>query len=204
MLAKTDFYSVSVRRIAFTTAVPAVAVHTVYRRKLREYLHGVTLRHWDEAIRTAGAGALRDILQLGDEGEMDDAVTREVSFMHLPSESCAFRGPQIWPTLPEVHREGSADGLDCSNTIARCQQCARRTICPGGYRAELASCGSPSKTGESYYRITVSKSIMASSMPLEPHRGGLLIIRYTSPSVRSDQQRLYRHNQLVSSYPRAT
>lgn len=66
------------RRIAYTTAVPAVAIHAVYRHRMREYLHGITLRHWDEAMRTAGAGALRDVLDLGHEEELEDAIEREV------------------------------------------------------------------------------------------------------------------------------
>jgi hypothetical protein len=45
---------------------------------MREHLHGITLRHWDEAMRTAGAGALRDILDLGHEEELDNAIEREV------------------------------------------------------------------------------------------------------------------------------
>jgi hypothetical protein len=48
---------------------------------MREYLHGITLRHWDEAMRTAGAVALRDVLELGEDTEMQDAIDREASIL---------------------------------------------------------------------------------------------------------------------------
>ncbi|GMK59904.1 hypothetical protein CspeluHIS016_0901210 [Cutaneotrichosporon spelunceum] len=80
VLAKTDFYSVSVRRKAFTIAAPAVAVHAVYRAALREQLHNITLRHWDVAMRTAGAGTLAALLALAPE-DVPDATVRELAFV---------------------------------------------------------------------------------------------------------------------------
>lgn len=80
VLAKSDFYSVSVRRIAFGTAAPAVSQHKIYRDELRDHLHSITLQHWDEAMRTAGAGALRDLLLLSSESDLTESVAREVSF----------------------------------------------------------------------------------------------------------------------------
>lgn len=77
VLGKTDFYSVSVRRKAFTLAAPAVAVHPVYRAAMREHLHNTTLRHWDSAMRTAGASALTALLALAPE-DVDDSVSREL------------------------------------------------------------------------------------------------------------------------------
>ena len=79
VLAKTDFYSVSVRRTAFTTAAAGVAVHAVYRKRMREHLHQVTLRHWDSAMRTLGSTALTNMLRLGSPGDLQDSMDREVS-----------------------------------------------------------------------------------------------------------------------------
>jgi len=78
VLGKTDFYSVSVRRKAFTVAAPAVAVHAVYRSALREHLHNITLRHWDAAMRTAGASALAELLRLCP-ADIPGSVNRELA-----------------------------------------------------------------------------------------------------------------------------
>ncbi|WWD22528.1 hypothetical protein CI109_107021 [Kwoniella shandongensis] len=83
VLAKTDFYSVSVRRMAFTAAAPAVAVHKVYRDTMREHLHHITLRHWDSAMRIQGAAALKSVLELGDKSDVEGSLRREVE--ELPS-----------------------------------------------------------------------------------------------------------------------
>ncbi|OCF31205.1 cofactor D [Kwoniella heveanensis BCC8398] len=83
VLAKTDFYSVSVRRLAFTVAAPAVAVHKVYRNRMREHLHHITFRHWDTAMRVQGAQTLRSLLQLGEEVDLQDSIQREIK--ELPS-----------------------------------------------------------------------------------------------------------------------
>ncbi|BEJ12462.1 hypothetical protein CspHIS471_0209220 [Cutaneotrichosporon sp. HIS471] len=80
VLAKTDFYSVSVRRKAFANAAPAVAAHPVYRAALREQLHNITLRHWDVAMCTAGAGTLAELLALAPE-DVPDATARELAFV---------------------------------------------------------------------------------------------------------------------------
>ncbi|KAL1413220.1 hypothetical protein Q8F55_000973 [Vanrija albida] len=91
VLAKTDFYSVSVRRKAFTVAAPAVAEHAVYRAAMREFLHNITLRHWDIAMRTAGAAALKAILALSSPDELSDSITRELA--QVPSlDSCSAHG----------------------------------------------------------------------------------------------------------------
>jgi hypothetical protein len=55
------------------------ARHAVYRRKMRDHLHHITLRHWDEAMRTLAAVALKDLLRLGDDSDLNDAIDREVS-----------------------------------------------------------------------------------------------------------------------------
>ncbi|WVR03591.1 hypothetical protein IAU60_000583 [Kwoniella sp. DSM 27419] len=78
VLAKTDFYSVSVRRMAFTIAAPAVAVHRVYRDQMREHLHHTTLRHWDGAMRAQGAHALNELLKLGSANDIQDSLDREL------------------------------------------------------------------------------------------------------------------------------
>ncbi|CAK9785549.1 ARM repeat-containing protein [Cutaneotrichosporon oleaginosum] len=78
VLAKTDFYSVSVRRKAFAVAAPAVAAHPVYRAALREHLHNITLRHWDVAMRTGGAGTLAALLALAPE-DVGNSTTRELA-----------------------------------------------------------------------------------------------------------------------------
>ncbi|WVQ80901.1 hypothetical protein IAT38_003008 [Cryptococcus sp. DSM 104549] len=83
VLAKTDFYSVSVRRMAFTIAAPAVGVHKVYRDRMREHLHHITLRHWDTAMRSQAGAALRSLLDLGEEADVDDSMGREIQ--ELPS-----------------------------------------------------------------------------------------------------------------------
>ncbi|OCF59625.1 cofactor D [Kwoniella mangroviensis CBS 10435] len=83
VLGKTDFYSVSVRRMAFTIAAPAVAIHKVYRDKMREHLHHITLRHWDTNMRIQGAQALHSILKLGNEVDVQDSLDREIK--QLPS-----------------------------------------------------------------------------------------------------------------------
>lgn len=78
VLAKTDFYSVSVRRKAFANAAPAVAAHAVYRTALREHLHNITLRHWDGAMRVSGAQTLAALLALAPE-DIEDSSTRELA-----------------------------------------------------------------------------------------------------------------------------
>lgn len=78
VLGKTDFYSVSVRRKAFTIAAPAVATHAVYRAALREHLHNITLRHWDAAMRVSGAHALSSLLALAPE-DIVDSTERELA-----------------------------------------------------------------------------------------------------------------------------
>ncbi|KAK8845579.1 hypothetical protein IAR55_006295 [Kwoniella newhampshirensis] len=83
VLAKTDFYSVSVRRMAFTLAAPAVAIHKVYRDGMLEHLHHITLRHWDSAMRIQGAAALKSLLESGSEEDLDRSLYREVN--ELPS-----------------------------------------------------------------------------------------------------------------------
>ncbi|RXK40761.1 hypothetical protein M231_02013 [Tremella mesenterica] len=79
VLGHTDFFSVSVRRAAFTEAAPAVAKHEVYRRQMREHLHHITLRHWDTSMRTLAGGALRCILDLGDVSDLQDSLEREIN-----------------------------------------------------------------------------------------------------------------------------
>jgi hypothetical protein len=78
VLGKTDFYSVSVRRKAFTVAAPGVGVHQVYRDALLEHLHNTTLRHWDAAMRIAAASALVELLRLSP-GDVADSVERELA-----------------------------------------------------------------------------------------------------------------------------
>nr|XP_019014520.1 uncharacterized protein I206_00602 [Kwoniella pini CBS 10737]OCF53301.1 hypothetical protein I206_00602 [Kwoniella pini CBS 10737] len=86
VLGKTDFYSISVRRMAFTTAAPAVAVHQVYRDRMRNHLHHITLRHWDTVIRSQAAQALQSVLKLGDDRDIQDSLDREVKeFQSLDS-----------------------------------------------------------------------------------------------------------------------
>ncbi|GFZ52002.1 hypothetical protein JCM24511_09773 [Saitozyma sp. JCM 24511] len=118
VLAKTDFYSVSVRRMAFTLAAPAVALHRVYRDRMRGHLHHITLRHWDTAMRTLGATALRDLLELGTEEDMDDSIAREIielSSLDATSAHGALAAlEQISTTLHEGdarHRKQAADML---------------------------------------------------------------------------------------------
>jgi hypothetical protein len=45
---------------------------------MREYLHHITLRHWDSAMRTLGAVTLKNLVQLGAKENIDDSITREV------------------------------------------------------------------------------------------------------------------------------
>ncbi|WWC58144.1 uncharacterized protein I303_100679 [Kwoniella dejecticola CBS 10117] len=78
VLGKTDFYSVSVRRMAFTIAAPAVAVHKAYRDIMREHLHHITFRHWDTPMRLLAAQALQSILKLGSDDDIQDSLGREM------------------------------------------------------------------------------------------------------------------------------
>ncbi|WVO16748.1 hypothetical protein L204_104432 [Cryptococcus depauperatus] len=77
VLAKTDFYSVSVRRIAFTVAAPAVGIHEVYREKMLQHLHNITLRHWDCVMRVQGALALNSLLKF-DSGSIEKSMQQEI------------------------------------------------------------------------------------------------------------------------------
>ncbi|WRT63818.1 uncharacterized protein IL334_000743 [Kwoniella shivajii] len=83
VLAKTDFYSVSVRRMAFNTAAPAVAIYKIYRDKMRNHLHRITLRHWDSAMRIQASQALQSLLRLGGDADLQDSLERELN--ELPS-----------------------------------------------------------------------------------------------------------------------
>ncbi|QRW06519.1 tubulin folding cofactor D [Ceratobasidium sp. AG-Ba] len=70
VLRATDFYAVSIRRNAFLTASPQVAVFPEYRQPLIDHVMKVVLRHWDPKIRELGAQALRmmcavDMRELG-------------------------------------------------------------------------------------------------------------------------------------------
>ncbi|RDB18014.1 Tubulin-specific chaperone D [Hypsizygus marmoreus] len=59
VLGKTDFYAVSIRRNAFLTAAPQVAVHLEYRSFLLNHVLDVVLRHWDPTMRELGSQSLR-------------------------------------------------------------------------------------------------------------------------------------------------
>ncbi|KAH8114535.1 armadillo-type protein [Phellopilus nigrolimitatus] len=63
ILAKTDFYSISIRRNAFLVAAPKVAAYEEYLQPILEHLLNVTLRHWDESMRRLGARSLRKICE---------------------------------------------------------------------------------------------------------------------------------------------
>jgi hypothetical protein len=52
---------------------------------MRSHLHHITLRHWDTVMRTLGATALKDLLELGTKEDMDDSITREVSAPYRPT-----------------------------------------------------------------------------------------------------------------------
>ncbi|KAF9468537.1 tubulin folding cofactor D C terminal-domain-containing protein [Collybia nuda] len=58
VLAKTDFYAVSVRRNAFLIAAPQVAIHPEYRETLLCHILDVVLRHWDHVMRELGSQSL--------------------------------------------------------------------------------------------------------------------------------------------------
>lgn len=55
-----------------------IVSHRIYREPMREHLHHITLRHWDKSMRVLGARALRELIQQGGPGDIDDAVEREV------------------------------------------------------------------------------------------------------------------------------
>ncbi|KAF8957293.1 tubulin folding cofactor D C terminal-domain-containing protein [Flammula alnicola] len=59
VLAKTDFYAVSIRKNAFLVAAPQVAEHPEYRDFLFDHLLNVVLRHWDISMRELGSQSLR-------------------------------------------------------------------------------------------------------------------------------------------------
>ncbi|KZV83442.1 ARM repeat-containing protein [Exidia glandulosa HHB12029] len=61
VLAKIDFFAVGVRRHAFTLAAADVATFETYRQALVDDLLNVVLRHWDPAMRQAGAESLRGV-----------------------------------------------------------------------------------------------------------------------------------------------
>ncbi|EDR13279.1 uncharacterized protein LACBIDRAFT_322818 [Laccaria bicolor S238N-H82] len=64
VLAKADFYAVSVRKNAYLVAASQVAEHAEYRQFLFDHLLDVVLRHWDVAMRELGAQSLRSICLL--------------------------------------------------------------------------------------------------------------------------------------------
>lgn len=114
VLAKTDFYSVSVRRKAFTVAAPAVAEHGVYRTALRNQLHNITLRHWDSAMRTAAASLLPSLLKLAP-GDIPDSTAREVGNLPaLDPTSChgaLLALSQIAPLVDDTEKKMVRGGL---------------------------------------------------------------------------------------------
>ncbi|ORX34799.1 armadillo-type protein [Kockovaella imperatae] len=84
VLRHTDFYSVSVRRMAFRDAAPQVARHEVYRRAMINHLHEVTIRHWDAAVQTLASEALREMLGLSDSRALITSIRRELEVLsHL-------------------------------------------------------------------------------------------------------------------------
>ncbi|KAG8833480.1 hypothetical protein FRC17_010655, partial [Serendipita sp. 399] len=61
VLKWTDFFGVGVRHNAFLISAPEVARHIVYRDTLFNHLVEKTLKHWDPAMRSIGAEALKEL-----------------------------------------------------------------------------------------------------------------------------------------------
>lgn len=114
VLGKIDFFSVSIRRKAFTEAAPAAAHHTVYRKAFREHLHNITLRHWDAAMRVAGATALASLLEL-DPADIPDSVSRELvqvsSFDSASAHGALLALSRIAPMLDDGGKAELFDAL---------------------------------------------------------------------------------------------
>jgi hypothetical protein len=53
--------------------------HPMYRKRLKWHLHHITLRHWDVQMRLAGSAALKALLELGDDTDIDYSISGEVS-----------------------------------------------------------------------------------------------------------------------------
>ena len=82
------------------------ARHAVYRQRMREHLHNVTLRHWDTAMRIQGATALRALLELGDYSHVADAVGKEVKHtLELGAYSLMRRLGSYPRSMPAVYME---------------------------------------------------------------------------------------------------
>ncbi|KAH7098995.1 ARM repeat-containing protein [Auriculariales sp. MPI-PUGE-AT-0066] len=61
VLAKVDFFTVGVRRQAFTIAAAEVAKYHAYRQALMDHVIDIVLQHWDASMRQSGAESLRAI-----------------------------------------------------------------------------------------------------------------------------------------------
>lgn len=61
LLKWTDIYGVGLRRNAFLVAAPQVSQYVIYRQSLLDHLLGITLKHWDPAMRSSGSQSLREI-----------------------------------------------------------------------------------------------------------------------------------------------
>ncbi|QRV77573.1 tubulin folding cofactor D [Ceratobasidium sp. AG-Ba] len=79
VLRATDFYAVSIRRNAFLTASPQVAVFPEYRQPLIDHVMKVVLRHWDPKIRELGAHALRVMCGAVDMRELGAKTASQLS-----------------------------------------------------------------------------------------------------------------------------
>jgi hypothetical protein len=134
VLGKTDFYSVSIRRKAFTLAAPQVAVHKVYRDALRGHLHNITLRHWDGAMRTAGAAALAHLLALAP-ADVPDSVARERAQLPALDPTSAHGAlvalTDIAPLLPAAERASLLPALDGVRAAALLTSNAAEIIAAG-------------------------------------------------------------------------
>jgi hypothetical protein len=58
--------------------------HRVYRDRMREHLHQVTLRHWDVAMRMLGASTLQSVLGMSGPDDLNNSIQREVGESATP------------------------------------------------------------------------------------------------------------------------
>ncbi|KAJ2930914.1 hypothetical protein H1R20_g6182, partial [Candolleomyces eurysporus] len=81
VLAKTDFYSVSIRKNAFLVAAPGVAQHPEYRESLLNHVLNVVLRHWDVSIRELGSQSLRNLCLIDLEDMASKALQKVIPLL---------------------------------------------------------------------------------------------------------------------------
>ncbi|KAF5311690.1 hypothetical protein D9611_009412 [Ephemerocybe angulata] len=117
VLAKTDFYSVSVRRNAFLVAAPEVAQHPEYRDFLLDHVLNVVLRHWDVSIRELGSQSLKNLCLIDLDSMATKALQTVIPLLESIDTADVHGGLLALSELGLAYQEGVADPVARSQRL---------------------------------------------------------------------------------------